>query len=207
MIRTKEFVGALIVLLLLIAPTRPGAAATEDRSMYQVKQEFGKLNPNAPAELSQFAFLIGNWSFEAKVKMGDGQWHPFKGTWRGRYILDGYAISDEYRMTDLSGKLIVLGLNLRAYDASKQTWNIKWLNALTGTWMNLAPSELGEVRSDGQSMIYAFKEMAPADSAHGYTRATYTKVSETHFTWRGEKSADGNAWREFMVVECHRSRE
>ena len=89
---------------------------------------------------------------EAKVKTADGQWHPFKGTWRGRYILDGYAISDEYRMTDLSGKLIGLGLNLRAYDASKQTWNIKWLNALTGTWMDLAPSEVGPVMSDGQSM-------------------------------------------------------
>jgi hypothetical protein len=172
MIRTKEFVGAFIALLLLVAPTRPQAAATEDRSMHQVKQEFGKLNPHAPAELSGFAFLIGNWSFEAKVTMADRQWHPFKGTWRGRYILDSYAISDEYRMTDLSGKLIVLGLNLRAYDASKQTWNIKWLNALTGTWMNLAPSEVGEVRSDGTTMIYAFKEMAPVDSAHAYTRAT-----------------------------------
>ena len=175
--------------------------------MDQAKQEFGKLNPNAPAELSQFAFLIGNWNFEAKVKTADGQWTRFKGTWRGRYILDGYAISDEYRMTDLSGKLVVLGLNLRTYDASKQTWNIKWLNALTGTWMNLAPSELGGVRSDGQSMIYAFKEMAPVDSTQAYTRATYTKVSETHFTWRGDKSPDGNAWSEFMVVECHRSRE
>lgn len=202
-----RFVGGLIVVLMLIAPARPEPAATEDSSMYQVKQEFGKLNPKAPAELSQFAFLIGNWNFEAKVNMADGQWSRFKGTWRGRYILDGYAISDEYRMTDLSGKLIVLGLNLRTYDASKQTWNIKWLNALTGTWMNLAPSELGGVRSDGQSMIYAFKETAPVDSAQAYTRATYTKVSGTHFTWRGEKSPDGNAWSEFMIVECHRSRE
>jgi len=173
----------------------------------QAKQEFGKLNPNAPIELSQFAFLIGNWTFEAKVKTGDGQWHPFKGTWHGRFILDGYAISDEYRMTDPAGKLIVLGLNLRTYDTSKKTWNIKWLNALTGTWMDLAPSEVGPVRSEGQSIIYAFKEAAPLDNAHAYTRATYTKVSDTHFTWRGEKSAEGNAWSEFMVVECHRSEE
>jgi hypothetical protein len=207
MIWTKGFVGALVALLVLTAPTRPEAAAMEDRSMDQVKQEFGKLNPDAPAQLSRFAFLIGNWSFEARVKIADGQWQPFKGTWRGRYILDGYAISDEYRMTDLSGKLIVLGLNLRAYDANKQTWNIKWLNALTGTWMTLAPSELGGVRSDGQSMIYAFKEMAPLDRAHLYTRVTYTKVSGTQFTWTGEKSADGNTWSEFMVVECRRSRE
>jgi hypothetical protein len=62
MIRINELVGMMVAaLLLLIAPTRPGAAATEDRSMHQVKQEFGKLNPNAPAELSRFSFLIGNW--------------------------------------------------------------------------------------------------------------------------------------------------
>jgi hypothetical protein len=208
MIRINELVGMMVAaLLLLIAPTRPEAAATEDRSMHQVKQEFGKLNPNAPAELSRFSFLIGNRRFEAKVKVADGQWHSFKGTWLGRYILDGYAIADEYRMTDLSGKLIVLGLNLRAYDASKQTWNIKWLNALTGTWMNLAPSELGGVKFNSQSITYAFKELAPVDAAHAYTRVTYTRISNTHFTWRGEKSDDGNAWSEFMVVDCHRSRQ
>ena len=126
MIRINELGMMVAALLLPIAPTRPGAAATEDRSMHQVKQEFGKLNPNAPAELSRFSFLIGNWRFEAKVKMADGQWHSFKGTWH---------------------------------------------------------------------------------AAHAYTRATYTSISNTHFTWRGEKSDDGNAWSEFMVVDCHRSRQ
>jgi hypothetical protein len=169
-----------------------------------MQQDFGKVNPNAPGEVSQFAFLIGNWRFEAKVKIAAGQWRPFTGTWRGRYILDGYVISDEYRMTDLSGKLIVIGLNLRSYDASKQTWNIRWLNALTGSWMDLAPSELGDVQSDGDSMIYAFKETVPADSTHVYTRVTYTNVSEAQFTWKGEKSPDGNNWSEFMFIECHR---
>ena len=52
-----------------------------------------------------------------------------------------------------------------------------------------------------------FKEMSPVDSTHAYTRVTYTKVSETQFTWTGEKSADGSTWNEFMVVECHRSSE
>ena len=99
MIRARWFVGALIALLLLTAPTRREAAAMEDRSMHQVKQEFGKLSPNAPTELTKFAFLIGNWNFEARVKIADGHSQNFKGTWRGRYILDGYAISDEYRMT------------------------------------------------------------------------------------------------------------
>ena len=41
---------------------------------------------------------------------------------------------------------------------------------------------------------------------HAYTRATYTNISDAHFTWRGEKSDDGKAWSEFMAVECYRSK-
>jgi hypothetical protein len=37
------------------------------------------------------------------------------------------------------------------------------------------------------------------------TRATYTNISETHFTWRRESSNDGDAWNEFMVIEAYRS--
>jgi hypothetical protein len=172
--------------------------------MDHITQEFGKLNPNAPAALSRFAFLIGNWRCEATVRLASGEWQTLQATWLGRFILDGYAIADEYRMTGPSGELIVLGLNLRAYDASKQSWNMKWLNALDGTWVDLGLDELGGVRADGQSIIYALREPV---AAHRFTRATYTNISDNHFTWRGEKSDDGKAWTEFIVVEAYRNKE
>jgi hypothetical protein len=103
-----------------------------------------------------------------------------------------------------SGELIVLGLNLRAYDAIKHTWNMKSLNALNGTWVDLGSDELGGVTFDGQSISVVFKEPV---AAHAYTRATYTNISDQHFTWRGEKSDDKKAWSEFMVVEVSRSHE
>src|SRR6516162_6689243 len=164
-------------------------------------QRFGIANPNAPAALSRFLFLIGRWRCEAKVLV-ETKWRTFEATWHGRFILDGYAIADEYRMRDPAGELIVLGLNLRTYDPARQIWNIKWLNALTGTWTDLGAEELGGVRFDGRSIIYAFKEPA---APHAYTRATYTNISRAHFTWRGEKSDDGKAWTEFMIVEAYRS--
>jgi len=107
--------------------------------MDQVDHEFGEPNPDAPAALSRFAFLIGRWRCEAQVRSANGEWQTFHATWLGRFILDGYAIADEYRMTGSSGELIVLGMNFRAYDATKQMWNIKWLNALAGTWVDLGP--------------------------------------------------------------------
>jgi hypothetical protein len=106
-------------------------------------------------------------------------------------------------MTDASGELIVLGLNLRTYDEARRTWNMKWLHALTGTWVDLGPEELGGVTIDGRSVTYIMKEPM---AAHGYTRATYTDVSEDRFTWRGEKSDDRTTWSEFMVIEAYRSK-
>jgi hypothetical protein len=172
--------------------------------MDQDDKEFGIPNSKAPAALSRFAFLIGRWRCEAKVRLESGDWQTFEAAWVGRFILDGYAIADEYRMTGCSGELFVLGMNFRAYDASRQIWNIKWLNALAGTWTDLGPERLGGVRFDGQSIIYAFKEPM---AAHAYTRATYTNISKTRFTWRGEKSDDGKTWSDFMVVEAYRTEE
>ena len=167
-------------------------------------QSSSKPNPNAPAELHRFAFLIGTWRCEAKVNLPDETWQVFQGSWIGQYILDGYVIADEYRMSASSGEVIVLGMNFRTFDAAERRWHIKWLNALTGTWVDLVSEELGGIRFDGHSIIYAFKEPV---AAHVYTRATYTNISENHFTWRGEKSDDQKTWSEFMVVEVYRTNE
>jgi hypothetical protein len=195
----------LTALPLLIGPKLPGAAAMKDPPTEQNGQRVEKPNPNAPAELSRFAFLIGRWRFDAKFKAANGVLQAFQGTWVGHYILDGYAIADEYRMIGSSGELIVFGMNFRIYDPARQVWNIKWLNALEGTWTDLTSEKFGGARFDGQSVSYAFE--AERGAQWPFTRATYTNISKTHFTWRGEKSEDAKTWTEFMVVECHRSAE
>jgi hypothetical protein len=153
------------------------------------------------AELERFAFLIGRFRCEARLKMPSGEWQRFEAGWEGWWILSDHAIGDEYRMFDAEGKVIVLGLNVRAYDASKKQWNIKWLDALSGRWTDLGPEELGGVQFDGTSVSYQFREPMVG---HTYTRATYTNISDRHFTWKGEGSEDGDTWTEFMVVECER---
>ena len=97
--------------------------------------------------------------------------------------------------------LIVLGLNFRAYDATKRTWNLRWLDALAGTWLDLGPPELGGVAVEGRSVSYVLREPM---AGHALTRATYTSDSPTHFTWLGEKSEEGKTWKEFMVLHAER---
>lgn len=161
--------------------------------------EYGRLNPGAAPELSRFAFLIGKWRCDVKLKREDGSWEPLEASWVGRYVLDGYAIMDEFRMTTPTGELLVLGVNVRAYDVKKRAWTLKWLNALDGTWLDLGPDELGGIEIDGPSISYTFKEPM---GAHALTRATYLDISPNRFTWRGERSNDGTVWEEFLVIEA-----
>jgi hypothetical protein len=166
-------------------------------------QDYGSPNPNAPRELSHFSFLAGKWRGEVQLKRDDGTSESLNAWWEGRYILDGYAIEDEYRMTTAAGELLVLGMNFRAYDAKKKVWNLKWLNALAGTWTDLGPEELGGVVADGNMISLVMKEPM---GEHALTRATYSNISADHFTWRGERSNDGKTWEQFLVIELYRSR-
>lgn len=172
--------------------------------MERFDHQSGTSQPDLPTELSRFAFLIGKWRCKAILKSEADEYQTFEATWLGRFILDGHAIADEYRMTNASGELIVLGMNFRSFDLKKKTWNIRWLNALTGVWTDLASEELGGVKFNNQSITYTFKEPV-AD--HAYTRVTYRIISEAHFTWQGEKSEDGRLWREFMLVEAYRTED
>lgn len=207
MTKTGALLSALVTVFVLTspAPARFTQAQEENsQPMKRSEQEYGKLNPSAPSELSRFAFLIGKWRCDAKLRPENGTWESFKATWEGRYILDGYAIADEYRMTTPAGELVVLGMNFRSYDTKKGTWNLKWLDALGGTWVDLGSEDLGGVKAGGKTITYTMKEPV---AAHRLTRATYTNNSESHFTWRGERSNDGKEWDEFMVIECHRQKK
>jgi hypothetical protein len=170
--------------------------------MERNEREYGKPNPNAPRELSQFAFLVGRWRGEAKLKQEDGAWESLDALWEGRYVLDGYAIADEYRMMTPAGELLVLGMNFRSYDVKKKAWNLKWLDARAGTWTDLGPEDLGGVVTDGKAISYRMKEPL---ARHAFTRATYTNISSDHFTWRGDRSDDGKTWEPFLVIELYRS--
>lgn len=170
--------------------------------MTPFESEYGRPNPNAAPELSQFAFLIGKWHGKAKLRREDDAIEEFQALWEGRYILDGYVIADEYRMTTLEGALLVLGVNLRTFDAKKKVWSLKWLNALSGSWTDLGPEELGGVTADAKGISYLMKEPV---ARHAFTRATYTNISASHFTWLGDRSDDGQAWEQFLVIELDRS--
>ena len=166
--------------------------------------DYGNRNPQAPPELSQFAFIIGEWRCDVRVKGDDGTWQTYAARWIGRYILDGYAIADEYRMTGEAGEVIVHGINFRSYSVEKNTWVMRWLDGTRAFWVELGPEALGGVRVDSETITFnLFDAFAP----DAICRVTFSNMSANHFMWSEEKSLDqGRTWTEFVVIEAHRTR-
>jgi len=85
-----------------------------------------------------------------------------------------------------SGEPIVLGMNFRVYTLPGSFGTSKWLNALDGTWTDLTSEQFGGARfAASPSPMPLSQSVAPQ---WPFTRATYTNISKSHFTWRGEKS-------------------
>lgn len=164
-------------------------------------QDYGRPNPNAPRELSQFAFLIGSWRGDVKVRGEDGAYEAHEARWVARYILDGYAIADEYREMRSTGELVRFGATYRSYNSDKNTWIMKWHDALASTWLDLGPEDLGGVRVDDTSIT--FKHRHPPNIL---VRITFSDISEDRFSWRADSSTDGGeTWDEsVMAIDAYR---
>jgi hypothetical protein len=165
---------------------------------------YGSSNFNAPPELSQFAFIIGEWRCDVRAQGNGGNWQTYQATWVGRYILDGYVIADEYRMTNHAGELVVHGLNFRSFSVEKKAWVMRWLDATRSFWVELGPEELGGVRVSPEMITFHLIDKFAPDAI---SRVSFSNISADHFTWREEKSLDhGRTWAEFVAIEAYRAR-
>ena len=149
--------------------------------------------------LLRFAFLLGHWACDVDLKGADRRLGRLHATWTGHFILDRHAIEDEYKMTSESGEVVVVGTNYRVYDRAKRLWNLRWLNALSGEWTDLAPPEFGGPEFTDHTARYFFRS-EPGRQA--FTRATYTIKSKSNFTWLGEDSTNAKDWVRFMLIDC-----
>ncbi|MEM6707105.1 MAG: hypothetical protein AAF690_30660, partial [Acidobacteriota bacterium] len=91
----------------------------------------GKPHPDAPAELSEFAFLVGDYEITSHAWTGQG-WSPprpgARARWNGWYGMGGMMIYDEWYDPDpgldpSSGR----GVNVRLYDPEEKLWKMMWI--------------------------------------------------------------------------------
>jgi hypothetical protein len=154
---------------------------------------FGRLNPDAPPETAQFAFLLG--AFDCKERMfnqQDGTWKEATKIWNGRAFLNGYAIRDDTWRSDG-----VYTSNIRKYDADAGHWIVTYLSS------NNATPSVWEGGKEGDTMVVRRDGEGPQGP---YTaRLMFHDVSADGFEWKMDILAGGQVLP-WWTSSCKRRR-
>ena len=151
--------------------------------------------PVAPKEGTQFDFLVGQWELVGQPQAttlaqrlhGVGK---LPGTWKAWRALDGWGIEDELRLTDASGNPLLLAHTVRYFDSAARRWSLSAVDVYKG----IVSSSAAEWK--GGEMIVSGSGKDAEGKAY-MSRATFSKITPTSFTYRLDRSYDNGAkWTE-----------
>lgn len=155
---------------------------------------FGRLNPEAPPETAQFAFMVGEFDCVDQIlNPADGSWQTFKAIWNASYFLNGYGIQDKYWSAQ------VVTSNIRVFDRKKKKWVVTYFKKpdyASGVWE-------GEKEDDKLVMRQEIK--SPDGKSTGASRLTFYDISDEGFAWIAE-AVFGDQARPSWKSSCKRRR-
>jgi hypothetical protein len=178
---------ASAALLTACATPAPAQIAAADPAPMPPRCAPGTPHPDAPAEFSQFAFLIGDFEITSHIWL-NGNWSPPRpgprARWNGWYGLGGMVIEDEWYDPDpgldpSSGR----GINVRYFDADESVWKMMWI-ATTGKRVQDLRAEV----QDGQLTMWQVYPENP-----GF-RADFTVEDADHWYRTQHALDDAGAW-------------
>ena len=127
---------------------------------------YGQANPDAPAELQQFDFLIGEFNRRERIRNRDGSWGSWqKGEWNARYFMNGPGIIDATRNFETG----IVTENTRIYDEQENIWKVIWIRLPDYSTL------LAEGGKDGDGMTLV--NVATND------RWVFSDITETGYLW------------------------
>ncbi len=186
----KDFGFSVILLVFLITLSSVSQA-----------EEPEALEPKAGPDA--FQFIIGNWQAEVRLPQPDGSLVRQTATWSAHQAIEGRIILEEYKALSPEGEVVVMGTNIRKYDAKKERWAMYWVDALSGNVIHLGPPDLGgvSISPDGISFKFRFGDVL--------SRARFDNITKDSFIWHGDASKDnGVTWQmDTIIVEARRVRD
>ena len=178
--------SAHVVCLAVILLAGAGApAAGED----EILRSAGP-NPNAPAELRQFAFLVGDWEARAYRIDEAGKEVEFGyADWRVGYILDGYAIQDAWIYRDLAAGTEEYGTMFRTFNPEAGEWRMVEQRHTDLEFVQMTAKQVGETME-----MYGVMEFPQGKINF---RRVFYNIEQDRFEWRTDFSRDGGkTWQE-----------
>lgn len=168
--------GLAVATLALMAQSVDGPAPTIDNSYEpSTAYPFGRPNPDAPAQLADFAFFIGAFNCTDSQRRPDGTMVSFQAQWNGHYFMNGHGIQDQYWAPGFYTS------NIRLFDERVGKWKVTFFaepGYSTGTWVG------GRSGDD----IVLERTTIGAGGTDTVSKLTFYEISDAGFRWRGQSS-------------------
>ena len=196
----RRFMKIIVLVIMLLSlqlvntPAQTAAASAsppEVQTTYEPTPAFpyGRLNPEAPPETKEFAFMIGEFDCVDQIRDAKtGKWLVFPAIWNARYFLNGHGIQDQY----WSPRFFTS--NIRIFNVKKKRWIVTFFQMPN---YNSSPPWVGQKKGDDLVM-------KKGDNKTG-SRLTFHNIKDWGFDWVGERLIDGRA-TPFWKSSCKRRR-
>ncbi len=148
-------------------------------------RDLGSLNPKAPSETEQFSFAIGEWSCKTRGMKPDGTIEESRpATWTFYYILDGWAIQDDWVSEQADGSRFH-GTNIRSFNPQTAKWDNRWLSQHGLEWKYYESEQVGS------TMVMTGGEGKDRQGRDFIDRNTFHDITWNSWKWRKDRSFDG----------------
>ena len=132
------------------------------------------------AKMASYAWLIGDWTFDATLGLDDGSEARAVGEIHAGWVLEGRAIQDVWILPGY-----FTGSTLRVYDPGIDAWHILWSDPLRQYYNR----QIGRVR--GADIVQEGR-----DDTGAATRWSFVEIGADSFRWLGERRREEETtWR------------
>lgn len=138
---------------------------------------FGQLNPEAPEQVAEYKYLIGESRCKSVSRLAGGNWSKdsVDMIWRFKYFLNGTSVIDETLKAD--GKH---SSSIRQYNPDSAQWYV--------TYFSTAASPSPGIWSGGvkDNKIVLYRPQKAPNGTDGFYKITFSDIARTGFNWKGE---------------------
>lgn len=170
---------SLVFILVICLVTAVQAQTHLESFPYEVSDAHphGLLNPEAPAEVADFAPLIGTCQCKSVSRIDQTTWADTTNMiWTWKYIMNGTAVQDETLKEDGS-----YAGSIRQFIADSSHWYVHYYSSSGPT--PVLPAWEGNKVDD---KIILYRDQTAPNGMEGFYKITFSDMTEEGFNWLGE---------------------